>query len=123
MKIETKENDIILHQQQYINETSLVSIDSVRRNYRSLTLLHNEALQLRSIAGQLNWAASKTHPDLSYGACIVSTSVKIAKIEDLCVANKSVKKLKSEEVVLHFPGIENLPEVEIISFSDASLAR
>ena len=51
-------------------------------------LTDSEAQQLRGLAGQLKWSLAETHPDMSYHACEVSSSVKDAKIIDLTNANK-----------------------------------
>ena len=56
--------------------------------------MSEEAQQLRNVAGQLNWAASQTRPDLAYGACEVSTSSKDAIVKDLKNANKYVSKIQ-----------------------------
>ena len=94
LSIEDGELGISLQQQQYINEIEEIKIDVLRKQNKDLDLRLTEARQLRVIAGQLNWAASQTRPNMAYEACIVSTSIKHAKISDLITANKFVKKVE-----------------------------
>ena len=54
------------------------------------------AWQLRGLAGQFNWTSSQKRPDMSFGACEVSTLIKDAQIGDVLNANKDIKKLKSQ---------------------------
>ena len=63
------------------------------------SLSDKEAQQLHTLAGQLNWTSSQTHPDVSYQAREVSTSIKAAR------------KLKSTEVVLQFPSLGKLEKL------------
>ena len=59
-----------------------------------------EKCELKAIAGKINWIATQTRPDLAYGACEISTSVKNATVEDVMQANKVVRKAKSNTVRL-----------------------
>ena len=82
-----------------------------------------EITQLKMLAGQLNWIASQSRPDMCYAACAVGTSVKECTVEDICQANKFIKDAKSVEVSLQFPMLQDLSKVKLISFSDASFAN
>ena len=121
LNINDRKGGISMHQQQYINEIEEIKIDAQRKYMKDL--LPDEARQLRGLAGQLNWAASQTRPDLAYGACVISTSVKHARISDIITANKFVKKLKANAVVLQFFCIKDFEKADIICFSDASLGN
>ena len=56
----------------------------------------DKARQLRGLAGQLNWIASQTRPDIAYNACEVSAFIKDATINDLIQASKYICKPKSK---------------------------
>ena len=86
-------------------------------------LTADEARQLRGLAGQVNWTYSQTHPDMSFGACEVSTLIKDAQISDLVNANKNIRKLKSQQILLQFPNPMCLEECSIICFADATFAN
>ena len=83
-------------------------------------LTTDEAGQLRGLAGQLNWTSSQTHPDISFGASEVSTSIKDAQIGDLVNANKNIRKLKSHQIWLQFPNLMRIEKYSIICFADAA---
>ena len=65
---------------------------------KEVQLTTGEARQLRGLAGQLNWTSSQTRPDMSFGACEISTSIKDTTISDLIHANKSIRRLKAEKI-------------------------
>ena len=82
----------------------------------------DKARQLWGLAGQLNWIASQTRPDIAYNACEVSASIKDATINDLIQASKYIRKPKSESALIEIVDLENLEQCSIICFSDASFA-
>ena len=51
------------------------------------------------LIGQFNWIAGQTRPDISFDACVISTVISSAKIEDLLTANKLIKKVKRNRVI------------------------
>ena len=75
----------------------MISIDS--------PIATDEAQQLRGLVGQLNWTFSQARPDMSFGACEVSPSIKDAQISDFVNANKNIRKFKSQQILLQFPNI------------------
>ena len=75
----------------YIEELKEVSIAKERKLQKLNRLNDMEAQQLQSIAGQLNWVSGQSRPDLSFGACEVSVSIKNGNIGDLITANKYQK--------------------------------
>ena len=85
-------------------------------------LTTDEVGQLRGIARQLNWTSSQTHPDISFGAFQVSTSIQDAQIGDLVNANKNIRKLKSHQIWLQFPNLMRIEKCSIICFADAAFA-
>ena len=121
--IQQKNDCIYLDQQKYIDDLEEVHINKDRRMSKGSPLNIIEARQLRGLAGQLNWASSQTRPDMSFGACEVSVSIKDAKVNDLLVANKNIRKLKSEKVYLKFPNLGNIEECNILCYSDAAFAN
>ena len=86
-------------------------------------LTTEEAWQLRGLAGQLNCTSSQTRPDMIFGACEVSVSIKDSTVNGLIVANKNIQKLKSEKVVLQYPNLGNVELCSIICFIDAAFAN
>ena len=69
---------INVHQQNYVES---VQINLEEKRICSLT--DAESHQLQAFAGQLNWIAGLTRPDIAFNACQTSVSVKKATITDL----------------------------------------
>lgn len=86
-------------------------------------LVAKDVHELKSLAGQLNWIASKTRPDVSYADCHISRSLQCASKEDIKSANKYVKQSKSIQVHLQLPSLEKIRDAKLIAFSDASFAN
>ena len=57
---------------------------------------------------------------MAYAASFVNSSIKDATVRDLVTANKFIKLLKCNELVLSFPQIEDLQNVSLVYFIDAS---
>ena len=60
------------------------------------------------------------HPDMSFGACEISTSIKDATISDPIHANKNIRRLNAEQITLQFPNLGSIEECMIVCYSDAS---
>ena len=69
-----------------------------RKFSKGSPLTTDEARQLRGLVAKSNRASIQTRPDISFGACEVSTSIKDAQIGDLVNANKNITKLKSKMI-------------------------
>ena len=114
-------SEITIDQQQYINDLS--TTETPVDQDKSDVLDSQEKRELKAIAGQINWIATQTRPDLAYDACEISTSVKSATVEDVMQANKVVRKAKSNTVRLRFRDLGDVKRADLISFSDASLGN
>ena len=91
--------------------------------FKEAQLTKGEAQQLRGVAGQLNWTSSQTCPDMSFGTCEISTSIKDATISDLIHASKNIRRLKAEQITLQFPNLGSIEECMVVCYSDASFAN
>ena len=78
---------------------------SVKREDKNSKLNRKEKRLLREAAGQLNWVASQTRPDIAFDACAACVSLKNATLRDIHMVNKSIRKLKAVNVALHFNDI------------------
>ena len=115
------EDCITLHQQNYIEEIELLSVDKKKEKHELLS--DEEFKELRAVVGQLLWVSGQTRPNISFDTCQLSSSLKNATVEDQFSANKTIKKQKSNEVKLRFPNIGQAEKAQLVSFSDASLAN
>ena len=113
-------NYIKIDQDSYIQE---LVISQERRKNKFAQLNKHEAGQLRGLAGQLNWIAGQTRPNIAYNACEVRVSIKDVTINDLIQANKYISKVKSESSSIKIINLENLEHCSLVCFSDASFAN
>ena len=123
LNIEQRQVCIYVDQLMYTDELKEVDVSRESRMSKESPLTTEEAWRLRGLARQLNWTSSQTRPDMSFGACEVSVSIKDSTVNDLIVANKNIRKLKSEKVVLQYPNLGNIELCSIICFSDAAFAN
>ena len=107
----------------YQDELKEVVIPKTRKMSRDSPITTDEARHLSGLAGQLNWTSSQTHPDMSFGACEVSTSIKNAQTNDLLNANMNIRKLELQQILLQFPNLMGVEECNIICFVDADFAN
>ena len=114
MNLVQKDDCVYLDQQLYIDELKVVVIPNNRKMSKDSPLRTDEAWQLRGLAGQFNWTSSQKHPDMSFGACEVSTSMKDAQISDVLNANKNIRKLKSQQILLQLPNLMCVEECSMI---------
>ena len=120
-EVKQSEDCITFHQQNYIEEIELLSVD--KKKEKNELLADEEFKELRVVVGKLLRVSGQTRPDTSFGTCQLSSSLKSSTVEDQLRANKTIKKLKSDEVKLRFPNIGQVEKAQLVSFSDASLAN
>ena len=80
----------------------------------------NERKQMMTVAGQLNWLATQTRPDLSYDALELNMSKKQPTIENLIRANKAIRQAKQKGSGILFSKLGNSKSLTIKVFSDAA---
>ena len=90
-----------------------------RRMQKDSELSPAELTRFRGVAGQINWLATQTRPDLSFDVCDLSCSVRDAKVADLQRAAKVVRKAQSARVSLKYPRLD-LSQSSVVVYSDAS---
>ena len=73
--------------------------------------------------GQLNWLFTQTRPDICHEVLELSSLLKHPFIDDILRANKCVKKVKMEECCIRFPYLDDVNNLNLITFSDASHAN
>ena len=114
---------VYLDQQFYIGELKEVVIPKNKKMSKDSPQTNDEAWQLRVLAGQLNWVSSETRPDMGFGACEVSTSIKDPQIGDLLNANKNIRKLKPQQIVLQLPNLMCVEKCSIVCFAGVAFAN
>ena len=86
----------------------------MKREDKSSELNLKEKRLLRGAAGQLNWVASQTRPDIVFDACAACVSLKNATLREFHMVNNRIRKLKAVNVALHFNDIGNIEEASIL---------
>ena len=115
---------ICLDQISYIQGIHPMTIDR-----RGGSALNNDALdieekkQLRVLAGQLNWVATQSRPDILFDCCWIMSKINNATIAEVKLANKILRQMKNKNVELTFPNLGNLDEVKFIVYHDASFGN
>ena len=122
--IQLKQQDdktITLNQHAYIDSVDEISITNECDKQRLLD--NSELKKLRRAAGQLNWAANISRPDMGFAACEVATSVPKATVSSLINANKWIRHLKNDQSFIKFPSFSSLEDMKVIVYTDASYAN
>ena len=77
-QVKQTHSEITIDQQQHIDELSSAEIPVYQD--KSDVWNSKEKWELKANAGQINWIASQTRPDLAYDTCEISTSVDNATV-------------------------------------------
>ena len=109
---------IVIDQNHYIQKVEEVDIDGRRDKDEQLT--PEEITSLKSLSGQLLWAATQTRPDIAVDACVVANYGKSPTVRSLLLANKAVRKLKSRSGTIMYPNLGDPKSWEILVYTDAS---
>ena len=122
LKIEQDQDQINLHQKNYIDEIRSVQTDETLGSDPCREISEKEKKDLRSAIGQLNWISTQTRPDIAYDVCQASVSYKRATLKDIKHLNKVIRRAKDQEVVLTFDKKigTKMDDCSIICYADAS---
>ena len=108
------EQEISVDQTSYIKSIGPIDISKERSKEKSSEVTDVERTVLRSVIGQLNWAASQTRPDISFDTCMISTNVNRCTVADLLLANKIVKRLKSSQMSTMFSNLGDPASLRVV---------
>ena len=122
LAIEQSTDCITVDQNSYSKSIKPIEISKERSNQKTYPLGKEEIGKLRILIGQLNWLATQTRPDLLFDCCQLASNLKEATVEDLCRANKVLKKAK-ENVTVKLPKLDNLNNLKLVAYHDASYAN
>ena len=123
VNIVQRKSCIEIHQEDYGNSLQEISVSRQRASRRTDDLGELEQEEYRALTGQLNWLAAQTRPDVAFDACDLSVVTHKAKVDDILKANKVVKRVKNTSVGLRYNKLENLEQLSIECYSDASFGN
>ena len=86
---------------------------------RKSSLTPNEKTLYSSTAGQLNWVAGYSRPDISFAVCESGTKFTHATVAGIIHDNKIIRKVKSSRSFIQSPKLD-LNTVKLQLFTDAS---
>ena len=71
---------IELDQIEYIEQNVPIHVSCDRQSNKKEFCIKEESFQFRQLVGKLNWIASQSHPDIAFGVCMLSSTMKIVKL-------------------------------------------
>ena len=101
----------------------IIEADTSCLGPRSRPLSPTEVTILKSKAGQVNWIAGQSRPDLAFDNCALSNRTAKATVDDLHFANKVIRRIGSKDIQLSFPHSLDIDDVQVVAFCDASHAN
>ena len=113
------EKGIIIDQDHYAENLEEIHIPMHRKGDKQSPLTKEEQECMLSVAGQLNWLATQTRPDLSFETLELNMAKKKPKIENLKKANKAIKKAKTKSHIL-YSRLGSQEDLQITVYSDAA---
>ena len=106
-----------LHQKEYVDAISEISLSRERASRRMDNLQKVEMAEYRSLISQLNWLGTQTRPDIAFDVCDLSANLELPSVKDVLKANRIIKKLKKQRVTLASE------QLTVECYSDASWCR
>ena len=109
----------------YVESIKPVHVSKQQSMMRHEPLNKNELKKIRSVIGQLVWAAGQIRSDIAFDCCELSSSVKhaICTIGDLLRANRVLSKAESEPIVLTFKDMGDLSTAKFTCFNNSCLGN
>ena len=120
LHVSQSKNNITVNQDEYGAELEEIPITSTRRSDISSPLTKHETQNLRATAGQLNWMATQTRPDISYDALELNMTRNHPTVAQLVRANKAVRQAKRAKGGVCFPKLGPFSSWKMEVFCDAS---
>ena len=116
-------NMIELDQIEYMEQIVPIHVSRDRQSNKKEFCTKKESFQFCQLVEKLNWIASQSCPDIAFGVCLLSSTMEYPKIENVLAANKLLRKVKEHLLRINFPNLSDLGNIQLICFSDASLAN
>lgn len=115
-----KDGSISIDQEEYGSELKEIRLENGRKSDKQSSLKETEAEALKSLAGQLNWIATQTRPDISYDALELNMCKQNPTVENIIRANKSIKQVQQNSSHIFFPHLGKKEDLYLKVYSDAA---
>ena len=120
--VKREENgDIVINQEAYKDTLHEIEIGDKESDQRPLT--REEFKRYRGAAGQLQWLAEMTRPDLSYDCLEISRHNKDATVGDLRSVNKVIRKAKMHDTFVKYSHIGEFDDLKILAITDGAYLK
>ena len=114
---------VIYDQKDYLKNITPIKINKNREMMKDEYLNNEEQGEMKRRCGQLNWLSTHTRPDIAFDLAELSGRTASLRVNDITKMNKLIEKVKSSDVFLTFPSLDNVENVKIAVYADASLAN
>ena len=124
LNIVNHKNHIAVSQDEFVKQIQPIPIATTRQSQKTAKLTKEELMELRSVVGQANWVASQTRLDICYDVLELSMCLsRNPEVRHLLQANKMIRKMKSDYYALIFPRMNDISNLQVEVYSDASHAN
>ena len=121
LRIQSYKDGWTIDQNQYIAGIEMIPVNKRRASEKKEALDDKEKKEYRALVGQLNWVSTHTRPDIAFETCVLISASQEAKVAELIRLNKLVERVKRDNINIYFPRIDNIREVTLECYTDASL--
>lgn len=123
LHVKQDKSGITLDQDHYLNSIEIPRLSAQRLKELESSLTPEEVTFLRQIMGKVNWVIRITRPDLSFDMVYLSTRFHKGTVADIKSATNVLTKMQLNRSVIRIPDLDDFKDLEIWSFSDASLGN
>ena len=102
---------------EYIEQIVPIHVSSDGQSNKKEFCTKESSFQFRQLVGKLNWITSQSRPDIVFGVCMLSSTMKNPKIENVLAANKLLRKVKEQQLRINSPNFSVLGNIQLICIS------
>ena len=122
LKIDQMDAGTKIDQRKFADSVEVEKVNNLKSRLTTELLDEKEKKAYQRMLGKVNWLAHQSRPDLSFDAFLYSLCGQKPTVGDLKGLNKLTTKIKTGLDYIWLPKLDE-NSIEIIAFSDASLAN
>ena len=117
---QSEDFSIVLHQSNYATTLEPMKLKNERLKNKASPLEKSEVKQLRSHAGQLNWLAGISRPDICFNLAELTAAIPQSTVETVLKMNKTIRHIRNTPSEILFPKFKSIQNLKLQVYSDAS---